>query len=122
MKQYTNGDITVIWKPELCEHVGICARGLPDVFNPRRRPWIELHHTDSATVVASEWVELSSAIHALHSHVTHNSRNPDRPSSLASAVNAARRADRKTTRVGVASVGARPSQRRVRASGPIARR
>lgn len=52
MKQYTNGEITVVWKPELCEHVGICARGLPDVFNPRRRPWIELHHSDSATVAA----------------------------------------------------------------------
>lgn len=52
MKQYTNGDITVVWKPELCEHVGFCARGLPEVFNPRRRPWIELHHSDSPTVAA----------------------------------------------------------------------
>ena len=51
MKQYTNGDMTVVWKPELCEHSGLCARGLPDVFNPRRRPWIELHHADSATVI-----------------------------------------------------------------------
>ena len=52
MKQYTNGEITVVWKPELCEHVGVCARGLPDVFNPRRRPWIELHHSDSGAVAA----------------------------------------------------------------------
>ncbi len=52
MKQYTNGEITVVWKPELCEHTGICARGLPDVFNPRRRPWIELHHSDTPAVSA----------------------------------------------------------------------
>ena len=51
-KHYSNGDITVIWKPELCQHTGICARGLPQVFNPKRRPWIELQHADTATLTA----------------------------------------------------------------------
>jgi putative redox protein len=49
-KRYSNGDITVTWKPELCRHTGICARGLPLVFNPSRRPWVQLEHADSATV------------------------------------------------------------------------
>jgi putative redox protein len=50
-KRYSNGDVTVIWQPELCRHTGICARGLPLVFNPSRRPWIELQHADSDTIV-----------------------------------------------------------------------
>jgi uncharacterized Fe-S cluster protein YjdI len=39
---YTKEGLTVVWKPDLCIHSGICAKGLQDVFNPRRRPWIDL--------------------------------------------------------------------------------
>lgn len=52
IKRYTLNGITVIWKPALCSHSGICARGLPLVFNPRRRPWVELQHADAETVKA----------------------------------------------------------------------
>ncbi len=52
IKRYSNGDVTVIWKPELCQHGGTCARGLPQVFSPRRVPWIELQHADTKTIVA----------------------------------------------------------------------
>jgi uncharacterized Fe-S cluster protein YjdI len=51
-KTYTNGDVTVIWKPDLCRHSGICARGLPMVFNPARRPWIELEHESTDRITA----------------------------------------------------------------------
>ncbi len=51
-KQYANGEITVVWKPDLCRHTGICARGLPQVFDPRRRPWVVLDSADSATISA----------------------------------------------------------------------
>lgn len=50
VKRYANGEITVVWKPDLCRHTGICARGLPLVFDPRRRPWVELEHADSETI------------------------------------------------------------------------
>jgi uncharacterized Fe-S cluster protein YjdI len=50
VKRYSRDGVTVIWKPALCRHSGICARGLPDVFNPRRRPWIELQHADVASI------------------------------------------------------------------------
>lgn len=39
-KKYTNGEVTIVWKPNLCIHSGICFRGLSEVFDPRRRPWI----------------------------------------------------------------------------------
>jgi uncharacterized Fe-S cluster protein YjdI len=51
-KNYTNGEITVVWKPDLCRHTGICARGLPQVFDPGRRPWIVVDRSDSTTVAA----------------------------------------------------------------------
>ena len=50
-KHYSNGEITVVWKPSLCVHSGICARGLPKVFDPRRRPWVILQGFDSETIV-----------------------------------------------------------------------
>ncbi|MFI5177936.1 MAG: (4Fe-4S)-binding protein [Vicinamibacterales bacterium] len=49
-KHYTNGEVTVVWKPAMCQHSGVCFRGLPKVFDPRRRPWIELEPADSATI------------------------------------------------------------------------
>jgi uncharacterized Fe-S cluster protein YjdI len=52
VKHYSNDDITVVWQPDRCQHSGICFRGLPAVFDPRRRPWIQLAHADSATIVA----------------------------------------------------------------------
>ncbi len=36
--EYTNGEITIIWKPELCQHVGICVKLLPNVYNPKEKP------------------------------------------------------------------------------------
>ena len=39
-KKYSNGEVTIIWQPHLCIHSGICAKGLPQVFRPGQRPWI----------------------------------------------------------------------------------
>ena len=39
-KKYTNGEVTIIWQPAKCLHSGNCFRGLPSVFDPRKRPWI----------------------------------------------------------------------------------
>ena len=51
IKRYSNGDVTVIWQPSLCVHSTICFRGLPQVFDPRRRPWVVLDGTDTETIV-----------------------------------------------------------------------
>ena len=41
IKKYTNGKVTIVWKPAICIHSKICFKGLPGVFDPRRRPWID---------------------------------------------------------------------------------
>ena len=50
VKRYSNGEITVVWQPSLCVHSAICARGLPRVFDPRRKPWVILEGFDSKTI------------------------------------------------------------------------
>lgn len=43
-KEYTNGEVTIVWQPHVCIHSRICwsvATGLPEVFQPAQRPWIK---------------------------------------------------------------------------------
>ena len=50
-KKYSNGEVTVVWKPNLCIHSGICFRGLSEVFDPRKRPWITPDQAASDKIV-----------------------------------------------------------------------
>jgi uncharacterized Fe-S cluster protein YjdI len=42
-KEYTNGEVTVVWQPRLCHHSGVCARNLNSVFQPKEKPWININ-------------------------------------------------------------------------------
>lgn len=50
-KSYSNGEIIVHWKPEVCIHSGNCARGLPAVFKPREHPWVQVEHATTAEII-----------------------------------------------------------------------
>ena len=39
--KYANEEITVLWKPEFCQHSTRCWTQLPGVFKPTRRKWID---------------------------------------------------------------------------------
>ena len=49
--KYTNGEVTVVWKPDLCVHSGNCVRGLPKVFDVKRKPWIDANQSDTLLIV-----------------------------------------------------------------------
>lgn len=50
--EYSNDEITVIWKPELCKHAGICVKTLPEVYNPKDRPWIKAENATAEQLIA----------------------------------------------------------------------
>lgn len=50
-KEYTNGEVVITWNPEKCIHSGKCVRGLPSVFDPKKRPWITPENTESEALV-----------------------------------------------------------------------
>lgn len=50
-KEYTNGEITILWKPELCIHSGVCVKTLPQVYNPKERPWIKIDNATSNELI-----------------------------------------------------------------------
>jgi uncharacterized Fe-S cluster protein YjdI len=41
-RTYTNGEITVEWRPEKCVHCEQCVTNLPEVFKPTQRPWVNM--------------------------------------------------------------------------------
>ena len=49
--EYQSGDVTVIWKPALCMHSEKCWRGLPEVFKPGEKPWIQPEDTDEKSLM-----------------------------------------------------------------------
>lgn len=61
--EYAGEDIEVSYDVKRCIHARECVRGLPDVFDPDRRPWIEPDNAD-ADELASVVVECPTG--ALH--------------------------------------------------------
>lgn len=50
-RKYTAENITVVWKPKLCIHSAICFKGLPEVFDPKARPWVNINGADAQRIV-----------------------------------------------------------------------
>ena len=49
--EYPNGEITVLWKPKLCKHAGICVKTLSNVYDPKGRPWIKVENATTQEIV-----------------------------------------------------------------------
>lgn len=50
-RSYKNEDITVHWKPRECVHAGTCFRELRKVFDPSRRPWIDMTQAETDAII-----------------------------------------------------------------------
>jgi uncharacterized Fe-S cluster protein YjdI len=50
-KKYSNGEVTIIWKPHLCRHSGKCFTGLPMVFDPLVIPWVNPEGADTEAII-----------------------------------------------------------------------
>ena len=52
-KEYSNGEVTVVWKPELCIHSAKCVHTLPEVFKPKEKPWIQTENSQTQNIIAA---------------------------------------------------------------------
>lgn len=51
-KEYSNGEVTVVWQSGLCTHSANCVRGLPRVFNTRKSPWVNVEGASTEEIKA----------------------------------------------------------------------
>ena len=52
-REYERPEICVEWYASRCIHAGECIRALPVVFDPRRRPWVDVSAADADAIAAA---------------------------------------------------------------------
>lgn len=50
-KEYTNGEVTVVWQSGKCIHSGNCVRNNPNVFQPKEKPWIKIDGSTNEKII-----------------------------------------------------------------------
>jgi uncharacterized Fe-S cluster protein YjdI len=76
--EYTNNDITVVWKPKVCIHSALCWKGLLDVFNPREKPWIKMNGASSERIIEQVRKCPSGALSYFYNHQETDKHPPDK--------------------------------------------
>jgi uncharacterized Fe-S cluster protein YjdI len=51
-EQFTHGDLTVVWRKELCTHSERCFRELPAVFDPPGEAFMDLGAAPASVIMA----------------------------------------------------------------------
>ncbi len=52
VKEYSNGELTVVWKPAKCFHAKVCINMLPEVYDPKAKPWIKPNNASTEALKA----------------------------------------------------------------------
>jgi len=53
IKEYTNGEITVLWEATKCIHSANCVKNLPEVFKPKEKPWVKIENSTSEKIIST---------------------------------------------------------------------
>lgn len=81
LREYATDRITVEWRAERCIHSANCIRALPRVFDPRRRPWVDVHAAD-ADAIAQAVLRCPTGALAYVRHDAGAPEAPDAPTTL----------------------------------------
>ena len=49
--RYTKDGVTVLWQPGKCIHSTNCVSGLPNVFRPKEKPWVNMDGADVDAII-----------------------------------------------------------------------
>ena len=52
IKKYSNGELTVVWKPAKCIHAAECVKALPNVYDPNKKPWVTAENATTDELIA----------------------------------------------------------------------
>jgi uncharacterized Fe-S cluster protein YjdI len=52
MHKYTNDEIEVTFDLHVCTHSGVCVRGLGQVFDVKKKPWVNMLGAPSEEIAA----------------------------------------------------------------------
>lgn len=50
-KEYTNGEVTIVWQSGKCIHSANCVKNNPDVFHPKEKPWIQAKNSTTEKII-----------------------------------------------------------------------
>jgi uncharacterized Fe-S cluster protein YjdI len=50
---YESDDLAVVWDATRCVHVATCLQALPEVFDVRRRPWVDVEGAPDEQIAAA---------------------------------------------------------------------
>jgi uncharacterized Fe-S cluster protein YjdI len=53
VKEYSNGEITVVWQSGKCIHSANCIKNLSKVFNPKEQPWIKMGNASTEEILTA---------------------------------------------------------------------
>lgn len=52
LKTYSGKRLTVTFDAGKCQHSAMCVKGLPAVFDPKAKPWVNMEGADEETIAA----------------------------------------------------------------------
>jgi uncharacterized Fe-S cluster protein YjdI len=76
-KKYTNGEVTIVWKPDLCTHARTCFVELPKVFDPWERPWVNPNGATTEEIIKIVDKCPSRALTWYHNNLDLSEKNND---------------------------------------------